>query len=369
MEGNSPVSWRESTQSWFVTSHDDVRDVLRDKEFWTDPRKAERGDAAILALTGEPALVLLDDPEHRRLRGLVNKAFTPKAVEVLRPRIATLAEELVGAIDTEEFDLITTLAGPLPVIVIAELLGVNPDLRERFKARSDEIAKALNPLCAKEDRDVAATAWSELNAVFVATLEERRQRPSNDLISAMANAESSGDRFTDAEIVRLCNLLLVAGNITTTDLIGNGVRALVRHPDQYEKLRNNEQLLANAVEEMLRYDSPTVEVARIANRPLELRGCPVRQRQTIVVSLTAANHDPSAYPAPRRFDIERQDVHHQSFGGGRHFCLGAPLARAEAQEAVRALLRRFPKLIESPKGAVFRAIPGFHGMSVYWLAV
>jgi cytochrome P450 len=222
-------------------------------------------------------------------------------------------------------------------------------------------------LRSQEEADAAAVAQATLDAYYIGAITARRKRPTGDLISAMVAAENDGDTFTDAEIISQCNLLLIAGNVTTTDLIGNGVHALIEHPDELAKLRSNPALLENAVEEMLRFDTPVATSGRIANRAIEIRGCPTHAGQSITVSLAGANHDPEIYDHPERFDIERKDTHHQSFGGGRHFCLGAPLARVEGQEAIRALLARFPKLGASARGHRYRAIPGFRGFAEYWV--
>jgi len=194
----------------------------------------------------------------------------------------------------------------------------------------------------------------------------RRRAPGNDLISSMLNAEEEGHRMTDQEIVSHCRLLLVAGNVTTTDLIGNGVKALLELPSELEKLRVRPELINNAVEEMLRFDSPVTDSGRIVQQARTMRGCPMHQGANISVSLAAANHDPEVNPDPARFDIERENVQHQSFGGGKHICLGAPLARAEAQEAITELLTRFPNLQTSKRGYTRRSIPLFRGMSEYW---
>jgi cytochrome P450 len=173
--------------------------------------------------------------------------------------------------------------------------------------------------------------------------------------------------MSDQEIVTQCNLLLIAGNVTTTDLIGNGVKALLDHPQQLAKLRARPELINNAIEEVLRYDSPVTNSGRNVQRELTMRGCPMQLGDSITVSLASANHDPEVNPDPTRFDIERADIQHQSFGGGKHTCLGAPLARVEAQEGITALLQRFPNLRPASRGLKYRSIPSFRGMSEYWL--
>jgi len=371
LRADAPVLRDEQMRRWFLTRHEDVRSVLRDKVLWSDPRRAAADDFARMFATedgSEPSMLFMDDPGHRRLRGLVNKAFTPKAVETMRPRVREIAESLLDGIRVDTFDVIDAVAAPLPVIVIAEMLGIDAREYERFKAWSDDSVSAFfNPFRSQEDQARAVAAREALDALFAQYIETRRARPDSDLISAMVTAEERGDRMTDDEIVGQCNLLLIAGNVTTTDLIGNGVKALLEHPGELAKLRARPDLLPNAVEEMLRYDSPVIESGRIANRDFELSGCPIRAGQSLQVSLAAANHDPSLHADPHRFDIERADTTHESFGGGRHFCLGAPLARVEAQETIAALLRRFSRLRPSTRGHRYRAIPGFRGLAEFWV--
>jgi cytochrome P450 len=368
----APTLRDDQLKRWFLTRHDDVRAVLRDKELWSDPRKANPDSFARMILApddGEPSMLFMDDPGHKRLRGLINKAFTPKAVEAMRPRVRAIADELLDAIDGAEFDLIGALAAPLPVVVIAEMLGLDPNEHARFKIWSDTaVATFFNPFRSEEDNARADAARQALDAVFQHHIDAHRRTPGTDLIGAMVLAEEDGDRMTDAEIVSQCNLLLIAGNVTTTDLIGNGVKALLDHPDQLAKLRGRPALLGNAVEEMLRYDSPVTQSGRTANRDMTIGGCPIHQGDSISVSLAAANHDPRHHRDPHRFDIERADPSHESFGGGRHFCLGAPLARVEAQETIAALLSRYPHLAAAQRPHQYRSIPGFRGLSEYWIA-
>jgi cytochrome P450 len=310
----------------------------------------------------------MDDPDHRRVRGLVNKAFTLKAVEALRPRVREIATGLLTKIEDGEFDLMTSFAAVLPVIVIAEMLGIDPADRDSFRHWSEvSVAAFFNPFRTAQQSEAAIQAQQELNDYFQRMIELRRAAPRADLISDMVHAEEAGDHMSDGEIITQCNLLLIAGNVTTTDLIGNGVKALLDHPQELAKLRARPELINNAVEEILRYDSPVTNTGRNVQRELSLRGCPMHLGDSITASLAAANHDPEVNPEPQRFDIERTNIQHQSFGGGKHTCLGAPLARVEAQEGIAALLRRFPNLQLSPRGLKYRMIPSFRGMSEYWL--
>ena len=194
-------------------------------------------------------------------------------------------------------------------------------------------------------------------------IAERHATPRDDLISALIAVEEAGDQLNDGEILTMCGLLLAAGNVTTTDLIGNGVWTLLRHPDQLQKLRDNPSLIRNAVEEILRFESPVVQTARIPTEDVEIGGCPMRRGESVLALLAAANRDPEVYPEPDRFDITRPDVHHHSFGGGAHFCLGAPLARLEAQLAIVAIVQRFPNLRLADEPLEWHARPAFRGLA------
>jgi cytochrome P450 len=362
-----PVHRDRELNRIIFTRHDDVLAILRDPDMWTDPRKANPGTFTREYLgrgDEEPSMLLMDDPGHRRLRELVRRPFTPRAVERWRLRAREVAERLVGAIEPGCFELIECLAGPLPTVVIAELMGIDPAMHGQFKSWSDASVKvAFNPNPDAEDDRVATAAHAALGAFFREQIEARRARPGGDLISAMVTAEVSGDRLNDEEIVGQCNLLLIAGNVTTTDLIGNGVKALVERRDQQALLRARPDRLPNAVEEMLRFDSPVTNSGRIAHRDMTIGGVEIAQGESLSVSLAAANRDPEVYPDPDRFDVTREDTHHQAFGGGRHFCLGAHLARLEAQEAIGALLRRFPALEPGSAGHRYAAIPSFRGLT------
>ncbi len=359
--------------SVIVTRHADVQRILRDKNMLSDPRKAREGSLSrrFVPEDGrEPSMLFMDDPDHKRLRNLVNKAFTPRAVEAMRPRIRQLVDELLGAIDTPEFDVIAALAAPLPSIVIAEMLGIDPRRHQDFKQWSDISTDTFFNLFPSDDQIAKAVAARDnLNALFRDEIEKRRGTDHDDLIGAMVRAEEDGDSLATDEIVSQCNLLLVAGNVTTTDLIGNGLKALLDFPDQFTKLKADPSLIENAVEEMLRFDSPVVSSGRIAPEDMNFGGCPVQKGQSFSTSLGAANRDPSIHPDPDKFDVARESIQHQSFGGGRHFCLGAPLARVEGQEAVRGVIEKFPNLTHSDKGYRFKSVPGFRGMSEFWVKV
>ena len=364
---DEPAHYDRVINRWILTRHDDIERVLRDRTMSLDPRKANEGTYMRLFLppSGQAANMLFSDPpDHTRLRALVNKAFTPRAVERLAPRIRRIIDELLDPVARSEgFDLIEAFAGPLPVIVIAEMLGIDPADRDDFKRWSELDVRTFNPFLSDEERATVSSALGERDAYLRQVLARRRAEPRDDLLSALIAAEEAGDRLDDDEIVTMCELLLVAGNVTTTDLIGNGVWILLRHPAELDKLRADPSLIDNAVEEILRCESPVVQSVRIPMADVAIHGCPVRRGESVVVFLAAANRDPEIYPEPDRFDVTRRDVHHQSFGGGIHFCLGAPLARLEARLAVGALLERFPHLRLADEPPVWRALPVFRGLA------
>ncbi|HEX5479074.1 MAG TPA: cytochrome P450 [Dehalococcoidia bacterium] len=361
-----PIHWDDAFKRWVMTRHDDIDALLRDRSLSSDPRNAGEGTFMRLFAgdrEGDPSILFLDPPQHTRLRGLVTKAFTPRAVEEMAPRIQQIIDGLLDAVaGRPAFDLIASFAGPLPTIVIAEMLGVDPADRAQFKEWSDIGVSVFDPTLSPEGRARLEQSSVELDAYFRRVIAERRAGPRADLISGLIAAEDQGEKLSEEQIVTMCALLLAAGNVTTTDLIGNGVLALLQHPDQMRLLRDDPSLIKNAVEEMLRYDSPVVEAGRIPLDERTVAGCPVSAGSTLNPMLAAANHDPDVYPEPHRFDITREDTHHHSFGGGVHFCLGAPLARLEARLAIPALLDRFPDLRLAPEPLQYRKLPGFQGL-------
>jgi cytochrome P450 len=309
-------------------------------------------------------LLWIDPPHHTRLRALVSKAFTPRVIEAMRPRIQALVEDLLDAVQgAGQMDVIRDLAYPLPAIVIAELLGVPAGDRDRFKVWSDAFVTFLDGSTLTPETELQALgAIGEFVAYFHAMVRERRAAPRDDLLQALIAAEERGDALTEEELISNCMLLLAAGHETTTNLIGNGLLALLRYPDQLLALREDPALAPSAVNELLRYESPVQLTDRVAIADLELEGVSVRAGQYVSIVLGAANRDPAQFPDPDRLDIRRQDNRHLSFGYGIHFCLGAALARLEGQVALTTVLRRLPEMrlaIGEPvwhHSVVFRAL-------------
>jgi cytochrome P450 len=313
-------------------------------------------------------MLVLDDPDHGRLRRLVTHAFNGRAIEAMRPEVARIADELLDAVaGAAEFDLVEAYASPLPIIVIAAMLGIDPADRGDFRRWSKGLANVFTPIRTPEVLAQLKANGDELTAYFESAVAERRKAPRGDLISAMVAVEEAGDRLTTTEIVTMCNLLLIAGNLTTTDLIGNCALALLQHPDQMAKLRADPGRIPDAIEETLRRDPPVVQSARIPLTDVEIGGVPVPATSFMTAFLMAAGQDPALHAEPLKFDIDRLDKTHFAFGGGVHFCLGAPLARAEAQIAIDRLLARFPGLALAGRPIERNISAAFNGVQALWV--
>jgi cytochrome P450 len=275
----------------------------------------------------------------------VNKAFTPRVVERLRPRIETVVDDLLDAVAARGgMDAIADFAFPMPVTVIAELLGVPAADRVALHNWSAATVGSLDPIASAETAERAGVARTELSAYLREVIAQRRAEPEDDLISALVAVHEQGDTLTEQELVTMCRLILLAGHETTVNLIGNGLLALLRHPEQMRQLRERPDLAVSAVEELLRYDAPVQLTGRRATERVELGGQTIEPEQRVVVLLGAANRDPAQFPDPDRLDLERSPNRHIAFGQGIHFCLGSPLARMEGQIAVSTLLERMPNL-------------------------
>jgi cytochrome P450 len=348
------VMWQEMMQAWLVTGYDEVQAILKDHARFSSERQrsnnrlvaqlTEQQDQGMLRRTA--TMLSADPPSHTRMRTLVNKAFTPRAVEQMRPHIQEIADGLLDAVpDPKSFDVVKDLAIPLPIIVIAEMLGVPPSEREQFKSWSTDIASVLGSGTQPGDAIQSAQRSSEeLREYFAAVIADRRKEPKKDLISALIAARDHGDALSEDELLATCVLLLVAGNETTTNLIGNGTLALLRNPDERRKLQEDPSIIVSAVEEMLRYDGPVQATSRVVLEDVEFGGKEMKPGQIVITFLGAANHDPAQFPDPERLDLRREDNRHVAFGQGIHYCLGAPLARVEGQIAISSLLRRFPHI-------------------------
>jgi cytochrome P450 len=362
---------QRTAEGWVATSHAAVSAVLREPA-WSSDHRTATGFAAVQAERGIPdvggellgkVLLFMDGADHARLRRLVSGAFTPRSVERLRPRIAALTSELLRPLTRAgAFDVIDDLAFPLPVTVICELLGIPTHERETFRRLTGDLAAIL-------DRDVTAAqlgravgASITFAAVLLPLFEERRRSPQDDLVSALVAAEEAGDRLDVDELLFTVILLLAAGHETTMNLIGNGLLALLRHPDQLGLLRAHPELLPGAVEELLRYDPPVRLTVRTARADTVLEGQVVQAGDQVIAMLDAANRDPAVFERPDELDVTRDAHGHLALGAGAHYCLGASLARAEAQLALAALIA-LPDLELAVEEPTWRPLVALHGLA------
>lgn len=343
MRSKQPVFYDEQHATWHVFRYADVQRVLSDHTTFSSDIVQTLSLKENQKAT-HTSLIFMDPPRHRQLRSLVSLAFTPRMVAQLEPRIREITYTLLEQMP-DEVDIIRDLAVPLPVIVIAELLGIPAEKRADFKRWSDSALATSGPPSYFQQDEQWQTHMrnqEEMHAYLSAMMEERRRSPQNDLLSSLVEAEIEGERLTPTEVLAFCILLLVAGNETTTHLIGNSVICLSEHPETLEQLRHDPDPLPGAIEEVLRYLSPVKMMARFTKTETTLGGQSIGVRQSVMAWISSANRDETQFPEPDRFDIRRTPNRHLAFGHGIHFCLGAPLARLEARIALAALLERFP---------------------------
>jgi cytochrome P450 len=343
---NDPVH-RAPDGNWVLVRYADASAVLRDPRFSNNPEwlGPDAVNASSVRVVGTRVMMFLDPPDHTRLRSLVSKAFTPKVVEGLRPRVQAIVDEaLDSAADAGEMDVLADLAYPLPTTVICELLGVPLADRELYKDWSADASRLLDGYVDADAQVRGMAATMHLAQYFTDLIEERRANPRSDLLTAMIAAEEDGRTLTHEELLTTATLLLLAGFETTMNLVGNGMLMLLRHPAELARLRGDPSLDRTAIEELLRYEGPVHITARIATTDLEVGGQRIHKGDQLAVSIAAANRDPDQFPHPNRLDVGRADNRHLAFAAGAHFCLGASLARLEARAAITTLVRRFPDL-------------------------
>jgi cytochrome P450 len=366
----------EMAGSFVVTRHRTAREVLNDRDMLRGPDKVEPPGPFTQRLietfdtdpeTGELrtySILLMDEPHHSRVRKPLAQALYARAAKC-KPLVEEIIDEKLDAVERNgRFDVLNEFAIPLPIDVIGAILGVDVERRLEFRDWSEGVIQSLNPFRTPEQQAHLERARESVADYFRNLLEARRSAPEDDLITDMAQLQAEGAQLSDAEIITNLIGLLVGGNLTTSDLIGNGVYALLTHPEELAKLKADPSIVNQVVEEILRYDGPVEITARVTPRDVEIGGCPMKARQSVVMLLRSANHDPDVFDDPDRFDISRKSAPHVAFGGGSHICIGAPLARIEAQAALSKLFQRFPNLrLANPDvRPQKRTLPFFNGL-------
>jgi cytochrome P450 len=365
-----PVHWDPFLHAWVVTRYADVVHVLHHfsaRRTPTPEQLSAKGLEALnpIAQVMVRQMLFLDPPDHTRLRALASAAFTPRRVERLRLHIQEIMHGLLDALVSRgQMDLIADFASPAPAIVTAEMLGVPVEDHEQLKEWSADFAEMLGNFQHNPDRfPRVLRSVEEMCSYFRSAMQAQRLHPREGLVTAMMEAEVDGVKLTEDEIIANLIVTMVGGQETTTNLIGNGLLTLLRNPAEMERLRADSSLIPSAVEELLRYESPSQHTARLAPADVEMGGKRIRERQAVIAVMGAANRDPERFPDPDRLDIARQDNRHLAFGWAAHFCFGAALARLEGQIAFEAILRRLPNLtLDTTTPLVWRENLGLRGL-------
>jgi cytochrome P450 len=370
LQTEAPVQWDAFLHTWVVTRYADVLEVLH--TFSADrTHTPERLNALGLSQIGPLAqlmvkqMLFMDPPAHTRLRSLASQAFSPARVAVLRSHIREIVNHLLDAVqDKGEMDIIADLAEPLPAIVTAEMLGVPLSDRLQLKAWSADFAEMLGNFQHNPDHAPRMLRTvQDMTAYFRETIRQQKDIPQEGLVRSLMTAEVNGDRLSEEEVIANSIVTMVGGQETTTNLIGNGVLTLLRNPTELERLQNDPSLIPSAVEEMLRYESPSQHTGRIAPADVELGGKKIRKGQAVMAVMAAANRDPERFPDPDHFDVGRTDNRHLAFGYAAHFCFGAALARVEGQEVFEAIVRRLHNLELQPGPLTWRNNLGLRGLT------
>ena len=360
-----PVMRDESVKTWLLTRYDDIRATVNDGTFVRQPSNAEEGSLSrMLADPEDPrgrrsSILFQDNPDHARNRLPLMKAFYAR-IKKMEPELEAMIDRVIDdAPASGQFDLMEHIAVPIPILLIAHILGVDEDRLPEFRDWSEGVILGLNPMRTAEETEYMLESSAKLEAYFTQLMDARRETPQDDLITDMVQAQAAGGDFEDDELRINLQALLVGGNLTTTDLIGNGVWLFLTHPEQMQALKEDPSLSGAAVEEVLRYEAPVQATSRIVSEDRDVAGCPMKKSQPVFMSLAAANRDPSKFENPDAFDITQKRASHVSFGGGAHICIGAPLARIEARRVYQKLFERYPNMRLAEQDIVWRALPFF----------
>lgn len=364
-----PVHWDPYLHAWVVTRYNDVVRVLLDFSANRTPNPLQLTGMGLsqmgpIAEVMVKQMLFMDAPTHTRLRGLCAQAFTPRRVEALRAHIQEIATSLLARVQPlGRMDVIAEFAAPLPAIVTAEMLGVPVSDHEQLKAWSADFAEMLGNFQHNPDRAMRVRrSLQEMLSYFSGAVRQLKQKPNDGLIYSLLTAEVDGDRLTEEEVIANTIVTMVGGQETTTNLIGNGILTLLRNPGEMQKLCKDHSLIASAVEELLRYESPSQHTARLAPEDVEIGGKKIRKRDAVIAVMGAANRDPAQFPNPDCLDLVRRDNKHVAFGWGAHFCFGAALARIEGQIAFATILQGLPDLRLEPEELIWRENLGLRGL-------
>ena len=372
-----PVQRDEGLGRTFLFDFDDVSAALvaTGKTNTTDPRCSAAGTfAANVLLPADEAqrdnlpFWLNDGERHARFRYLFKTGLNRQAVKVAEPRVIEIVDELLNEIEADEFDFIVDFAGKLPGLVIAELLGVDRDDQDQFRDWAESVAEGYFDVtgdAAKVERGTEAS--KKVDAYLKNVIRDRKENPTDDLISSFHEIEYRGERYNEKEILSVCSLMLTAGNSTTVDGLGNCVKNLLDHPDQLQLLKDDPALIDQAIEELIRFDAPTININRIALEDIDVQGSSIKKGDSLSLCVATANRDPKQFSDPDKLDILRPKARHNGWGGGLHFCPGAPLARIELRYGILALFRKFPNLQLSQKGHEYQPVPQFRGVKHLWV--
>ncbi len=378
VQNQCPVYRDEDGKIWLLSKYENVREIVNDRSMWRHPHNAEDGSFMRLFAASDdqdaeervaerPSILFMDDPDHSRVRPPIAKALYAR-INQKKDEIEDIVNRVINAAPSSGvFNIIDEICIPIPILVIARLIGVEESRVGEFREWSEASILSLAAIRTPEQEERMQWGSNNLSAYFHELIAQRRENPQDDLISDLTIAQKEGLNLSDDEIEVNLIGLLIGGNLTTTDLIGNGTWLFLTHPDQKAALMKDASLAAAAVEEVLRYESPVGITTRIMSEDREVGGCPMKPHEGMMMSLHAANRDPDVFDNPDQFDITRKHISHVAFGGGSHICIGAPLARIEAQQAFVKIFEKYPSLRLADKPVKWRDLPFFRGLEELWV--